>query len=345
VAAFVGLVLTSSSSASTDGRFHNGPAGKNIILPLRQGVFVGAASAPASATTNPNLAPLEAMLGRRLDIEHRYMQERCSLDRGVIRGAGRRGHIPMISWTPSPSVGEMILRGAADACIFRIGKQLGRQPYRLFLRPYWEFNGSWSPYTKHVDGSPLSADEHRGLWRRTVDILRAAGAFKRASIVWCPSEGHYGNNDFFDERRAYPGDRYVDWVCADGFNRNSPMTWCGAHGTSHSGWCEFREIFHDSSLPSGSVESDFRGRKPFMVGETGSVEGTPGSKGEWFRNARAYIKEAMPGLRALVLFDAALSDGDWRVGTTASSVQGVRELVRDPYFDSKIKHTTSPTTR
>ena len=129
-------------------------------------------------------------------------------------------------------------------------------------------------------------------------------------------------------------------MCADGFNWNSPTAWCGAHGRSHPGWCEFREIFHDSFLPSGSVETDFRGRKPFMVGETGSVEGAPGSKAEWFRNARAYIKAAMPGLRALVLFDVAFSDGDWRVGTSTSSLEGVRELVRDPYFDPRNPHTS-----
>ena len=325
--------LTPSASSAVSS-FQTGPAGRNIILPQRQGALLGAASGPSSSTTNPDLRPLEALLGRSLDIEHRFMQRRCSLDPGVVRGAGHRGHIPMVSWTPSPSTGGMILRGAADACIRRMGRQISRQPYRLFLRPYWEFNGDWLPHSRDVDGTLLSADEHKAMWRRTVDILRGAGAFRRASIVWCPSEGYYGNGDFFDERRAYPGDRYVDWVCADGYNRNSSSAWCGAHGRSHPGWCEFEEIFHDSLSSSGSVESNFRGRKPFMVGETGSVEGSPGMKGEWFRRARDYIKGEMPGLRALVFFDVALGDGDWRIGTSDSSLQGARDLVRDGHFST-----------
>jgi len=330
----LGLCTTASASSSA-GSFYDGPAGGDIILPPRKGVLVGAASGPPSAITNPSLTTLESLVGRSLDIEHRFMQQRCSLEPGVVRGAARRGHIPLISWVPNPSVGGQVLRGDADACIRRFGRQVARQPYKLFLRPYWEFNGTWFAHSKNVDGSLLSADEHKAMWRRTVKVLHAAGAFRRASIVWCPSEGHYGNGDAFDERRAYPGDEYVDWVCADGFNLNSSTAWCGAYGTPHAGWCEFGEIFHDSTTPGGNVEMDFRSRKPFMIAETGSLESAPGKKGEWLRNIRDYSKASMPGLSALVYFDVAFNDADWRVATSSSSLQGLRDLIRDPYFDTR----------
>lgn len=166
------------------------------------------------------------------------------------------------------------------------------------------------------------------MWRRTVDVLAAAGAFPNTSIVWCPEEGHYGNGDGFDERLAYPGDRYVDWVCADGYNWNRAESWCGAHGNPRQGWCEFAEIFHDTVSPGGNVEMDFRGRKPFMVGETGSTEGQHARKGEWFRKARDSIRKSMPGLRALVYFDMAYEASDWRISTSPSSFAGFAALAR-----------------
>jgi hypothetical protein len=320
----VGLALVpaaSSSSASTS--FYAGPAGRSIILPPRKGVLLGTAQSGVSESVPSQLARLESTIGRKLDIEHRFMQRTCSLDVRVIRAATRRGHIPMISWFPDPAGGGQVLRGDADACIQRVGRQIASQPYRLLLRPYWEFNGDWMPWSKDLDGSLLTTAEFKRLWMRTIDRLRDGGAFPKASMVWCPSAGYYGSpNGALDARASYPGDTYVDWVCADDFNH-----------VGDGVWREFADLFHSSR----NVERDFRGRKPFLVGETGSIEDPTDSsrKGTWFRNARDYIKSSMPGMRALVYFDVAYTDGDWRIGTTSSSLTGLRELARDPYFDTR----------
>jgi Glycosyl hydrolase family 26 len=338
VALATGLVLvhTQSSSGAVQP-FFTGPAGKGIILPPRKGAFFGTAQSGEESVAS-QLARLESSIGRKIDIEHRYMQRTCSLDVRVIRAAARRGHIPMISWFPDPANGGDLLRGGADPCIRSVGRQIARQPYKILLRPYWEFNGDWMPWSRDIDGSLLTAEEHKAMWRRTVDRLRQAEAFPKASIVWCPNEGHYGNGDAFDETVAYPGDAYVDWVCSDGYNFNSSLAWCG----QHAGWCDFSEIFHDQR----NVEQDFRGRKPLLVGETGTVEdlSDPKRKGNWFRDARTFIKSSMPGARGLVYFDIAYTDGDWRIATTQASLAGLRELVSDPYFNTRraIARPSSP---
>jgi hypothetical protein len=174
-----GVALVPATSSGTTHPYFTGPAGKNIVLPPRKGVLVGTAQSGASESVPAQIARLESQLGRRLDIEHRYMQRTCSLDVRVIRGAVRRGHIPMISWFPDPAWGSNILRGDADACIRRVGRQIARQRHRLLLRPYWEFNGHWMPWSKHSDGALLTTEEFKQLWIRTIDRLREGGAFPK----------------------------------------------------------------------------------------------------------------------------------------------------------------------
>src|SRR5204863_9267554 len=113
-------------------------------------------------------------------------------------------------------------------------------------------------------------------WRRTVDLFKAVGA-DNLSWVWCPGQSYYGESSY----KSYPGDAYVDWVCSDGYNWNEPGAYCSSGGNPHPGWCRFAEIFHENSAPRESVELDFRGRKPYMVGEVGTAEGARGQKGEW----------------------------------------------------------------
>lgn len=323
------LVVAGASSSRTSP-LYSGPAGKHILLPPRKGVFLGTAQSGAHESVPAQLARLESALGRTIDVEHRYMQRTCTLGLGVVRSAVRRGHIPMISWFPDPVVGGQILRGDADECIRAVGRQIARQPHKLLLRPFWEFNGDWMPWSRDTDGSLLTTAEFQRLWIRTIDLLREGGAFPKASVVWCPSAGYYNNpNGALDARAAYPGDAYVDWVCADDYN--------------HVGdgiWREFADLFHSPH----NIERDFRGRKPFLVGETGSVEdaGDPTRKGAWFRNARTYIKSSMPGLRGLVYFDVAYHDGDWRIGTSPASVAGLRALARDAYFDPRRRVGKAP---
>jgi hypothetical protein len=173
------------------------------------------------------------------------------------------------------------------------------------------------------------------MWQHTVDVLRTTTVFSKASVVWCPAEGYYGNGDAWNNPTPYPGDNYVDWVCSDSFNHNSSTACCGFH----AGWCSFAESFtHGRVAPAYTprgVEYDFRGRKPFMVGETGSVEdpNTPGRKGQWMIEMGNYAKTYMPGLYAIVYFDLAYAGIAWNLDSSTSSMNGFKAFANDPYFE------------
>jgi hypothetical protein len=82
------------------------------------------------------------------------------------------------------------------------------------------------------------------------------------------------------------------------------------------------------------VEYSFRGRKPYLIGESGSVEdpSTPGRKGQWMIDMGSYVKTYMPDLYALVYFDEAFNGAGWNLDTSTSSMNGYKSFANDPYF-------------
>jgi chitodextrinase len=314
---------TSACSAPTPGfpsSFYTGPAGQGILLPSQQGTFLGTAQSPYNgASPEQQMADLESYVGRRIDIEHRFMQSpnACTpLDAGLIDAIARRGHIPMISWNPN-LYGDEILAGKGDECLRQFGAQIAAQPHKLILRPYSEFNGNWRKFSKYADGTMLTSAEFKALWIRSIGKLREGGAFPKASIYWCGSEGYYTRPVWINALDAYPGDQYVDWVGNDGYGYDS------------------RQFSQIGGITK--VEQDFRGRKPVMVGETSARERSDDTtwKGNWWRGLRDHAKASMPGLLGVIVFDVAYSDGDWRIGTSDNSRQGFRDLARDPHFNTR----------
>jgi hypothetical protein len=328
IRARVDAVEHSNVGGAWPAAFLTGPAGANNILPPQIGCFIGAASAAPSSTTNPNLSVLESLCGRTLDLEHRYWQDGY-IDWNEVAAIVARGHIPYISFLPTPRNGGRILNGEADAQLISIGQQIAAQPNEILLRIYWEFNGNWYDFSKNTSGGMLTTAQFWSMWKRTVDKLNQGGAFSKASIVWCPHQGYYGRPDpgWVDAHALITEpdfDDYVDWVGADDYN-----FW------QSNGWMEFSRLFDFADNPS--VARDFEGRKPFLVGETSSTEypGDPNRKANWWRNIATYVKGNMPNVTGVAAFDINYTDGDWRILSSTASGQGFRELARDPYFNPR----------
>jgi Glycosyl hydrolase family 26 len=316
--------------------FFTGPAGSNNLLPANgsypsKGAWIGEESANGLTQTGSR----EQYFGRKFNIYAYYAQNRCDPYPSILADVVSSGHIPLISWYPTPAYADQIIAGAADNCIKSFGNAIAAQAARVFIRPYWEFNGGWYNFSKNSDGTRATADEEKQVWQHTVDVLRTTNALSKASMVWCPHEGYYNNGDAYNNPTPYPGDNYVDWVCSDVYNVNLSTAWCGFH----AGWCTFAESFtHGYYAPKYTprgVEMSFRGRKPFMVGETGSVEdpNTLGRKGQWMVDMGNYAKTYMPGLYALIYWDATTSGGRvYSLDSSTSSMDGFKLFANDPYF-------------
>ncbi len=306
--------------------YFTGPLGANNILPPRKGAFLGIAPQGSWAEQRTQVVSREQFVGRRFDFVHLHYGAPTDVcywiapfSQGREKWVADRGSMPIISWTHGWTLDE-VNAGLADACFRDVGRRFAAWGRRILLRSYWEFNGTWFPWSG-------TGAKFINAWKRTVDVMRSAGA-TNVGFVWCPDEGNFpGTNE------SYPGDAYVDWVCSDKYNWNKSTSYCRApNGTWHAGWCEFEESFHDGS----SIERLFGPRKPYMVGETASVEDlvVPGRKGEWHRNARDAIKARFLYLKAYLYYDA-IYGLNWPLDTSLSSLLGFRDLARDSHFNTR----------
>jgi hypothetical protein len=276
-------------------------------LAPESGALLGAWVTPPGDFTRKGqraaVTELEAQLGRRLDINHHFYRWDKPFPTEEERADLADGRIPMISWgdqdTRRVAVGadDELIRQRADAVA-----ALGRP---VLLRWFWEMDGRRYRNVAH------SSQEYVVAWRHLHDLFAERGA-DNVRWVWCP------NATAFTDRTAqqfYPGDAYVDWVCADGYD----YPW------NTASFEELFKAFHAWGAGTG---------KPLMVGEWGAVERSPGAKARWLAGAHAALKARMPGIAAVVYFDAD-REYDWRISTSPDSLAAFKAMAADPYFNRR----------
>lgn len=273
-------------------------------------VLVGASTSPDVRTIAGEKAAVEALerlLGRTLDIDHNFYTWDEPFPTESERWNLAVGRIPLISWNGRGPTTDQIAAGRFDDMIrlrARATKALG-QP--VLIRWFWEMDGNKKA---EYAGTPA---EYIAAWQRIVRTFRAEGA-DNVSWVWCPNASAFNDGE---AQEFYPGDEFVDWTCADGYN------WAPGKGDDYR---SFKDIF--GGFYGWAALHD----KPIMVGEFGVQERNPGEKAEWINEARETIKTDFPLLRAIVYFSSN-KDFDWRITSSDSAVRAFRQLAHDPYFN------------
>jgi len=235
-----------------------------------------------------------------------------------------QGAIPVVSWSPNATLAD-INAGSEDACFNEMADYFKQFQFPIMLRLMWEMDDT-GPIWHATTGT-----DYVQAWQRIVNLFKARGATK-VGFYWCPTHGV--NRTLADA--SYPGDTYVDWVGADGYNHNSG----GWDSPLHSGWAELWEIL--GYPPTGgntSVHDVWGPHKPYIIGETGTVydSGTPTRKANWFRNIPTLAVSHMPYLRGVEFFDQDLAGDvsekwDWRVDNNQTYDQ--RQAGIDGTFDA-----------
>ncbi len=290
------------------------PRSRDLLIPS-SGVLFGAYVRPLdsylTSAKRQAVRALEDDVGHTLAVDHHYYPWGVpfpSLDETLDEAAGR---VPLISWHGTST--EAIRSGTMDRWIVARADAVKSFGHPVFLRWAWEMDGDRNAWWV---GSPQS---YVAAWIHIRRIFDREGA-TNAVWVWCPSA------EAFDDHIAsayYPGNAYVDWVCADGYN------W--APTKPRTSWRSFAEIFapfYAGARPTG---------KPIMIGETGVLEGDPGAKAAWLNDVVTTLRTQMPAVKAFLYFSSLTeNDGlwyDWRVDTSPSSYDAFIELARDPLFD------------
>lgn len=316
-----GVATPASESSPTGGSppttQHRVPSYPAHSLAPSHGALFGAWVQP-SGYSGPDadefaVAAFERTIGRKLAIDHVYTSWANPMPTALAQWDLRRGTIPMITWAAART--DLIAKGSYDSVIRAAAYALKSLHGPVMLRWFPEMD--LKPNKRYA----VSPASFVAAWRHMHKIFASVGA-TNVRWVWCPNVSAFrvGIAD-----RYYPGDSYVDWVGADGYNWAPQVTFLP--------WRSFAQIFapfYRWGLPTG---------KPMLIGEYGAVEGAHGAKAAWFRRADRQIKSKFPALRALIYFNSEhLNFGmpfNWKVTSSRTSLSAFKAFANDPYFRAK----------
>ncbi|HKF83512.1 MAG TPA: glycosyl hydrolase [Solirubrobacterales bacterium] len=230
----------------------------------------------------------------------------------AMENVRRYGAIPVYSWgaESSPRSSEVqpefqladIIGGAYDSYIAQFANEARAWGHPFFLRPNWEMNGNWFPWSELANEN--SPGQYVAAWRHIHDIFAAVGA-SNATWVWCPYADTEKRLKKTPLKPLYPGNSYVDWTCLDGYN------W-GRNPVNPKPWRSFGELFDPAYT---EVTKKVAPRKPLMLAEF-ATSPNGGHKAAWIRQMFEKLPRKYPRVRALIYFNTVDRGVDWPLETS-----------------------------
>ncbi len=249
------------------------------------------------------------MGGEHLDLVHwsspfysiRHCGGHCRFQRGAFRKVRDHHVTPFFSWADKRHGDARVASGVEDGYLRSWAKAAKSWGHPLLLRFAWEMNGSWFRWGVGNHGN--TAGDYVAMWRHVHDIFTRVGA-TNVKWVWCPNVG--GSLSLLT--RLYPGRRYVNWTCLDGYNRDHP-------------WKSFTELFGSTYDKILRIAPS----KPMIIGEVASTE-SGGSKERWITNMFAALPRRFPRIYGIIWFDK-YEHGDWPIETSAAASAAFADAV------------------
>lgn len=245
---------------------------------------------------------MEATAGRTFDTVMQRMPWARSPVNAFSRWIGGSGRIPLLAWfSRNPDVPwNQIAAGAYDDRI--------RTEARRIRDAGWP---CYFSFHKEPEDEPQLGDagSFRAAHERVWQLFQLEGVTNAvfAPVLMAPTfAGGHGGAD------AWLPDHY-DLLGVDGYNRNI-----------NGKWRSPEMIFRPAR------EHAIRLGRPLMIVESGCVEGASGQKGQWFLDAAA----AFASWPEVVYFsyNDEMGDRNYRVDTSAGSIEGYRRMAADPSF-------------
>ena len=319
--------------------------------PFFHGAFLG------DAASNPEqidgaIRDFGRMVGKQPALVKTFHPVSCDFSAGgwcgqVLRKVASTGATNFVAldlrWPGAPEAGllDAINAGRGDAEFARIARQLAGVGGTVLLEPAWEMNGNWDYRWQGVaNGADHQAPaKYASAWRRIVDTFRREGAHN-VRWVFNPNVGNpltsraTGPAHWNWYGHYYPGESYVDYVGAHGFN--APKVWGGP-------WQSFDAMTDGAA--ADHMLSDLAARypgKPIIIGEFASDEGSGDAKAQWIRGAFERMR-SHPAVVGAVWFHMD-KEADWRVDSSAASLAAYRDAMRDPMIQTAYRDTPPPST-
>jgi endoglucanase len=310
--AALAAALVLAVAASACGYVPGKDGGRPARSAPATGALLGTFTEPARhdrAGQEAAIQGLERAMGRKLGIAHWFYPWDSPFPTWRETWAHQGGRLNMVSWGNGPTSVD-VAAGRFDRMIDDRARGMKAFGKPILLRWFGEMD---SATLRAKAGTPA---QFIAAWRRMYNRFTAAGA-TNVEFVWCPNAWAFETGTAV---QWYPGDAYVQWTCADGYN------WAPAKPGAD--WLSFERTYRDFYAWASKKQ------KPIVIGEVGAVEDPrqPGRKAQWIQDLASTVR-AWPRIKAVVWFDATAdtrSDPgkiyDWRLNSSARSLAAWRDI-------------------
>lgn len=240
------------------------------------------------------------------------------------------GSLPLLdwgSWALGGGINQPEYRlstidaGAYDSYLQQWALDAKAWGHPFFLRFDWEMNGRWLfPWSEQLNGN--QPGDYVKAWRHVHDIFTQVGA-ANVTWVWCPNISGLTTLPLV---ALYPGDRYVDWTCLDGYNKEAD-------------WMSFNSVFTGSGFAwiGNSYQEilTLAPTKPIMIAETASIEAGDGGakKAGWITDAfMTQLPQNFPQIKAIVWFNDSPEQATFPVETSLPSSEAFAAAIGSNYY-------------
>jgi hypothetical protein len=289
------------------------PDGARTVTAPKRGAYLGAFVNTAGTKKGgtfqvvlANLPAFTAQMGRNPAIVPAYQPWTKPWVRNdnLTVVADSYGAIPMVAWhcgVPN----EEIASGAEDALVEEFALQLKDYGRPVFLRWYWEPNIWVYPACLGPGSVAEQAEHYVEAYRRIARIFQRVGA-SNVAFVWSAST----LTDAARMQLFYPGDKYVDWIGADGYDRDQ-------HG--RASFTEQFTAWYERFAPR---------RKPMIITETGATT----DQSDFLAGVADALPRHFREIKGFLYFDS-VGATDWRLSSYGGAgIEAFRELGRMRYF-------------
>jgi hypothetical protein len=311
-----------------------GAAGGPLVLGAAQAAYSGATAQQAVTNLEQSIGRTAGSPSGTLAAIRIYDNWDSAFPSSYINWLKSTGHTVFLSVKPRHANGSAIswasIANAQPGSTLYAGIQRWAANVKAFGRHmYFAFNHEPDIHSSAVFGSPA---DFVAAWRTVRSVFEASGV-TNVEYAWTVAESNFfvATTDSRYAPKFYPGDAYVDDIAVDAYNMYCLRT----DGHYQKPWMSLQQVL----APLMTFAQAHPG-PGLMLAEFGTPEdaNVPGRKAQWFADAQALFKQ--PGYER---FKAALywnqkssnfANCDFRVNTSASSLQAFSDLANDPYYSA-----------
>lgn len=217
----------------------------------------------------------------------------------LVHDAGGTSVVDMVTGTVRL---RKIANGAYDRAFRTWATEAASWGYPLILRFDFEMNGQWFQWGTRPVVNRNTPASFVAAWRHVHRIFTRAGA-TNVGWAWCPNIDPY--REMTSVAKLYPGGKYVDWTCLDGYN----------FGKS---WMSFRKLYTHSYRQIIKIAPT----KPMLIGEIASTE-RGGNKAKWIHSMFQDLGTRFRHIHGLLWWDKFGFKGsrrlDWPIETSRAA--------------------------